>query len=447
MLKSIDTEKIRSLIAEAQEYIWKNPETGFKEYKTHAFLKKKMEELGYNVCEQKDITGFYSVIDTGREGPTLLLLAELDSVICSSHPDCNKVTGAVHACGHHMQCAALLGVAAALKEKGALDGLCGKIKLCFVPAEEGIEYDFRKELKQKGIIKYFCGKDEYIRRGCFEDADIAFMVHVDTHCGSGKEFSLDIGHNGYIRKRTTFKGFSAHAGTPYDGINALNTASAAINAVNSLRETFKEKDYVRIHGIITHGGDSVNAVPDKVVFESFVRAANVEALQKANDKVNRAFAGVACAFGGNVHVEDVAGSEPLIDDVNLNAVAAEVLTEFVGKDKFEYDSSNKPSSTDMGDLSTLTPSIHAYSNCCIGNDHGSNFKVADKELGGIKTAEFQLRLINKLLENNAEKAKYVIDNFKPLFKNKEEYIRHKDSFEKDTDLLTYNADGSVTVNA
>ena len=61
------------------------------------------------------ITGFYTVIDTGREGPTVLILGELDSLVCFEHPDAAPVTGAVHCCGHSAQSAALLGVAAALK--------------------------------------------------------------------------------------------------------------------------------------------------------------------------------------------------------------------------------------------------------------------------------------------------------------------------------------------
>ena len=86
----------------------------------------------------------------------------------------------------------------------------------------------------------------------------------------------------------------SHAGAkPHLGINALNAATSALNVTNSLRETFEEKDYFRFHSIITKGGDSVNAVPDEVVVESYVRAASSSALIKANEKVNRAFS--ACA--------------------------------------------------------------------------------------------------------------------------------------------------------
>ena len=121
--------KYRKLILDAERQIWSTPETGYKEVKTSKFVEEQMRNLGYDLVMAGNIPGFYTVIDTGRVGPEVLILAELDSIICSTHPDCNKETGAVHACGHNAQCAALLGVAAALKEPNILDGLSGKIRL------------------------------------------------------------------------------------------------------------------------------------------------------------------------------------------------------------------------------------------------------------------------------------------------------------------------------
>ena len=73
-----------------------------------------------------------------------------------------------HCCGHNAQSAALLGIAAALKQPHALDGLCGSIRLVVVPAEEMIQLAFREELRQKGIIKYNGGKTEFMYRGLLD---------------------------------------------------------------------------------------------------------------------------------------------------------------------------------------------------------------------------------------------------------------------------------------
>ena len=129
-------EKHRQRILEAERFIWAHPETGYKEFETSKYMENAFEALGYTLHRAEGITGFYTVLDTGREGPEVLILGELDSIICPAHPESDPKTGAVHSCGHNAQCAALLGVAAALKEPGVIDGLCGRVRLCAVPAEE-----------------------------------------------------------------------------------------------------------------------------------------------------------------------------------------------------------------------------------------------------------------------------------------------------------------------
>ena len=104
-------DKHRQLILDAERYIWKIPETGYKEFKTSKYLSERFESLGYKLTYAEGITGFYTVIDTGREGPEILIMGELDSIICPSHPESDPVTGAVHSCGHNAQSAALVGVA------------------------------------------------------------------------------------------------------------------------------------------------------------------------------------------------------------------------------------------------------------------------------------------------------------------------------------------------
>ena len=115
-MKAIHTaiEKNIPLILEAERFIWEHPETGYKEFETSAYMANVFEKLGYSLHYAEGVTGFYTVLDTKKAGPEVLILAELDSVICPEHPASNPETGAVHACGHHAQCAALVGIAAAL---------------------------------------------------------------------------------------------------------------------------------------------------------------------------------------------------------------------------------------------------------------------------------------------------------------------------------------------
>ena len=438
-------EKYKDLILSAERHIWNNPEPGYKEFKTNEFMLNEFEKLGYtDIVKAEGITGFYTVVDTCKPGPTVLVMAELDSLINPLHPECDKKTGAVHNCGHHAQCAAMLGLAAALKEKGALDGLSGKIKLCLVPAEEGIEISFRKNLIDNGVISFTSGKPELISRRFFDDVDIAFMLH--TSDSKQYKFSLTKGHNGTIRKRTTVIGKSAHAGSsPQDGINALNAASLIMVAINSLRETFTEDTFARVHSIITKGGTAVNAVPDEVVIESYVRTANPIASKKINDAVNRAISATAAAIGCRVRIEDMDGSEALHEDENLRNVAIEVFENLVG-DAYFYNDKWLASSTDMGDVSTLFPSIHVYVSGAVGTSHGIDYRIEDAYNACVNGAKFELGLIRKLLENDAEKAKNVISKFKPVFNSVDEFLAHKKSINMDKETVIYNDDGTITLN-
>ena len=95
--------------------------------------------------------------------------------------------------------------------------------------------------------------------------------------------------NGFLGKKITFKGVSSHAGlNPWDGVNALNAANVALNAIAYLRETFKEEDTVRVHYVISEGGASVNSVPEKVVLDMYIRAKTLDAIMDVDTKVNRA---------------------------------------------------------------------------------------------------------------------------------------------------------------
>ncbi|MEG2939737.1 MAG: M20/M25/M40 family metallo-hydrolase, partial [Oscillospiraceae bacterium] len=288
--KCVDSTK--KLMLDAERYIWQHPETGYREWNTNKYMAQQFESLGYTLVMAGNIPGFYTDLETGRPGPKLLIMGELDSLIVSTHPECDPETGYVHACGHNAQAAALLGIAAALKQPGALDGMCGSIRLMAVPAEELIEIGFREGLRQQGIIKYFGGKVEFMHRGYMDGCHIALLVHTANLEKRGIE--LDMGCNGCVTKNIQFVGVSAHAGgSPDKGINALYAATNALAACNSLRETFREEDYTRFHPIITKGGGAVNAIPSDVLVESYVRGATAEAIASVNKRINRALAGSA----------------------------------------------------------------------------------------------------------------------------------------------------------
>ena len=433
-------DKYRDLILEAERHIWANPETGYKEYKTSAYMAEQFEKLGYKLTYAEGITGFYTVVDTGREGPEVLVFGELDSVICPAHPDADPVTGAVHACGHNAQCAGLLGIAAALTEKELLDKLSGRIRLCAVPAEELLEIEYRTSLKKKGIIKYFGGKSEYLHRGYFDGVDIVFMVH------SGTSFNVDEGAVGLMAKQIVYKGRASHAGgSPHAGINALYAANCGINAVNALRETFKEADYIRFHPIVTHGGDIVNAIPETVVLESYVRGKTFDAIEKENKKVNRALIGAALSIGANIEIIDNPGYAPLVNDPNMIDVARDGLALALPDETFTYTGNYDRGSTDMGDMSMIFPTIHPHAPGTRGNGHGNNYEIYDPETACVKVAKWQIGMLCIILGNGAERGKKIVEEFKPAFASKEEFLAYQDSLACSGDRIVYREDGNADV--
>lgn len=439
-------DKYKDLILNTEKYLYSIPETGFKEFKTSKYLEDEFEKLGYVLHRAEGITGFYTEIDTGRPGPKLLIFGELDSVICAEHEFADKETGAVHACGHHCQTSALLGIAAALKTEGALDGLSGSIKLCAVPAEELLETDYREELKQKGIIKYFGGKIEFLWRGYFDDVDLAFMVHT-TMNPEPHAIMFKKGSNGCVSKSVVFKGVASHAGgSPNKGVNALYAANMGLNAVNALRETMIDGEYARVHPIITCGGQMVNAIPSKVVVEAQVRGASNEIIKRVNDKVNRAYAASAASIGAKVEIHDRPGYSPVENDDTLLEIGRRVALMCTSEDKITYNPGRGGGCSDIGDIQMVMPAIHPYVSGASGTSHGPTYYITDPESACVFSAKFQLVFLHELLKDDAKEAKRVIANAHPTYKTKKEYFEAIDCFMKDKEAVIYNEDGTVTLD-
>lgn len=435
-------EPHRQLILDALDYIWKNPEPGYKEWKTHAYLEEAYAKLGYALTLAGDIPGFYAEVDTGRPGPTVAVFGELDSLVNAGHPDADPETGAVHCCGHCAQSAALLGLAAALTEPGVLDGLCGKIRLVAVPAEELIEVEYRTQLRAKGTIRYFGGKQEFLHRGMLDGVDLAFMQHTAV----GTAASVTGRWNGCIAKTITYEGVSAHAGgAPHQGVNALYAANLGLNAINALRETFRDDSHIRVHPIITSGGQSVNAIPAAVRLESYVRGKTVEDITAVNCKVNRALAATAAAMGGNVHLTDVPGYMPEVDDRNMLELAGQAMKLFFDEVNVRPDVCIT-GCTDMGDVSCVMPATQFHIPGAGGKSHGEDYCFVDPETATVTAAKVLLVMLAMLLKDDAAAAKKVLAEHKPVFASKEEYFRTMDNIFLDRQAVTYAENGDVTLS-
>ena len=354
-------QRHEAMILEAERWLWAHPQTGFTEWWGHNYLREKFESLGYQTVCAGDIPGFYVDVDTGKAGPVVCVIGELDALDIPGHPE--AVDGIAHLCGHHGQGAALLGIAAALKEEGALDGLNGKIRLMMVPAEELTQLEYREELRQAGKIHYFGGKTEFMARGFFDDVDMAMMVHQDE--GEGV-FNAWFGCNGCMTKRVVYKGRTAHAGAaPHLGINAQYAAMLGLQACNNLRETFRDHEHTRFHPVMQSADCAVNNIPDEIHLESYVRGKTLEGIKLENRKINRALTGAALSMGASVEIHDRPGYAPTQLDKGFMELAERCCVEMVGAENvsFNYNAWGC-GSTDFGDLSCVMPC--ALFNTCGG---------------------------------------------------------------------------------
>ena len=414
--RTID-EYSESLIKISKD-IWNNPESGFKEFQTAQKIASWFQELELEYSENIAITGLIATVKgKAGDGPNIAVIGELDSMVVPGHVNEDPITHAAHACGHNIQLGNMLGVAVGICKSGVLEHLSGTITFMAVPAEEYIELEFRNELREQGKLEFITGKGEFVRLGHFDGVDMAIMTHAASTdwdpSGINKDLMISKGSNGLVAKRAEFIGKASHAGgSPWNGINALNAATLALQAIHMQRETFKDEDSIRVHPIITKGGSAVNAVPDSVNIETYVRGKTVDAIIEANAKVDRALRAGALAVGAQVKITNLGEMLPLMQNDNLASIYRSNAGALIGKDNI----ASRPfggGSTDMGDISYIMPALHPYVHSATGQNHGVDFVITNYPLAVITAAKAMAGLVVDTLCDGAQKGKEIIKKDKP----------------------------------
>ena len=411
-------EEHREEIIALGENIAGEPELGWKEFKTARKIQEKMSALG---LEHKDDVAGTAVITPirGRGSKVkLAVIGEMDALLVPEHPDADPGTGAAHCCGHHVQAAAAYGVALALVKSGVMKELDGDVVVMHVPAEEGVEFAFREELRKNGKITMFEGKPEMILRGCFDDIDMVIMQHIMCTEGSAqKPIKADCGGPvnalGCLAKMIRYTGRPSHAARPWEGINALDAAELGLMGINANRTTFRPEDNIRVHPIITKGGDLVNIVPADVRLEAYVRGANPEGIVDASRKVDQSLKAGAMAMGAECEILDIPLCMSPYESDELKQICYENMRDLLGDDITRKEGPSV--STDAYDISNLMPMVHMNFGGAAGVLHGTDFKVVDPEMAYINAAKVMACTAVDLLADGAEKALYVKKNFHAPF--------------------------------
>ncbi len=419
-LKAIDDNRDR--IVAIGDSIYSEPELGYKEFKTATKVKALFDELGYKYEDEVAITGVVAPLKGKETRMKLAIMGELDAVVSPMHPNADPDTGAAHCCGHNCMIAGLAGVAYALKDTGIMEELSGDIVLMAVPAEEYVEIGYRKGLRDEGKVHFLGGKQEFVRLGIMDDIDMMIMQHTMGDNPEGITGVCGGSTNGFLGQTIQYTGQEAHAGgAPHMGINALNAAVVGLTAVNAQRETFKDEDHIRVHPIITKGGDLVNVVPADVQLENYVRGASVDAILDATKKVQRAFEAGGMAVGAECEVTNLPGYLPFIPNDGLMDVMYDNLVELMGKDHVQKLDAGGGGSTDAGDISHIMPTLHASIGGATGAFHSDNYRLVDRDLAYISSAKALVMTAIDLLADGAEAGLAIQEAFKPAM-TKEQYL-------------------------
>ncbi|MGH9051606.1 MAG: M20 family metallopeptidase [Acidimicrobiia bacterium] len=315
--------KVEEQLREISDWMYHHPEIAFQEQESSRRLVDFLATGGFEVEYPAYglATAFAARIGSG--GPEVVICAEYDAL-----------PGVGHACGHNIIATAAAGAGSALAELADQLGL--RVTVLGTPAEE-----------------HFGGKVDLIEAGAFEGAAAAMMVHPSRH-DVVDPLALAVAH-----LDLDYHGKAAHASAyPQVGRNALDAFVQAYVNISTLRQHLYPTD--KIHGIITHGGDAPNVIPEHTASSWYVRADTRQRLDELKERVLACFAAGAEATGCTWEVAPVGHD---YEDL----VSAPVLVELFERNARALGRSMQrgvelpvgtTGSTDMGNVSHVVPSLH-----------------------------------------------------------------------------------------
>ena len=309
-------EQFKDEIVADRRELHRHPEVGACLPSTKMYVKKRLSELGYDpseICES-GIVASITGEDTGR---CILLRADMDALKVTDMTDLafKSENGAMHACGHDMHTAMLLGAARLLKEYQS--ELKGTVKLVFQPDEEG--FTGAKAMLAAGVLK-----------DPAPDAGLALHVNSGTPsglvlCGRGTFMA------GCTLFRITVKGVGCHGAMPENGVDPINIAAHIYLALQEItaREVPAKSPAVVTIGKFS-GGQAPNIIPQDVVLEGTIRTFDRDLSARILSRIGEISKSTAEAFRGTASVEELSSAPPLVNDPALVNQMADYAAELFG---------------------------------------------------------------------------------------------------------------------
>lgn len=354
----VDASNINEKLLKHYHYLHQNPEIGFNLDKTYAYVENELRELNLNpiACGKK---GLY--VDIGNGENAILIRADMDALQIKEETELAYKSNNenMHACGHDMHTAMLLGTAEILS-KYKFDG---KIRLMFQPAEETLE-----------------GSKDMIANNVLKDVKYAFMLHVmpNTNFETG---TLIVPPKGIITPycdnfSIILSGKSSHGGMPHLGIDIFNISSLIILALQNIkaREVSLSDKIVLSIGQVT-GGNTYNVIPEKLVIKGMLRCYSNNIREYVKSRINNIVNGICGAYNikyeFNIEQSVVAfNNNEELRDISLDIIKNNNISHYL----VENDSELSGGSEDFAEVSKLVPT-NLFMLCAGKKEDGYNYAI------------------------------------------------------------------------
>jgi amidohydrolase len=321
---SDDAETVRADAIQTRRRIHRNPELGFEETDTAALVSDKLRSWGLDVKEGVAQTGVVGLLEGSRDGPTVLLRADMDALPIQEEtnlPFQSENSGVMHACGHDAHTSINLHVARILSEQRDFPG---RIKFIFQPAEEGP--GGAKPMIEEGVLEN-------------PEVDAAFGIHVWN--------PLEVGTIGVRpgplmscadKFTVTVEGEGGHGASPHEAHDPIVCASQMVTALQTIasRETDPLSPIVVTVGKI-EGGTRFNVIPDRVQFEGTVRTYDRDYRKTIPDRIERICQNTAEAMNCDANLDYEYYYPPTINHEAEADLVRETAEGIVGPDNVESD--------------------------------------------------------------------------------------------------------------
>lgn len=368
-------DEVVALVAD----LWAHPEVGYQETYTSARIRDFLAAHAPGA----EVTTFARTGLRLRLGPghdhAVALVAELDALIVPAHPAADPVTGAVHACGHHTQVGIACAVVAELASRPW--DLPYDLVVVFVPAEEYIDLETRRALRDAGEIAWFGGKPEAMRLGVFDDVDACVLTHTMGGGYDAPTVELDCDLAGFAYKHVTFHGRAAHAGfVPFLGANAASMAVLYQTAIGLGRQQLREDVLARLNPVVTSAPMTTNVIPDTARVSTDVRTIDLVYMSVLSATLDAMARGAALALGGVAEIDTEVGYLPFRQHRPLSEPFREAFRDGVpGIEALLDDRGSSAAAGDVGDLSVMLPCIQIGYSGLEGTVHGADLHLDDPE--------------------------------------------------------------------